>query len=486
MATEETSSSLDHLAQFVGNAFVMQYYHVLVNYPHMAHKFYNESSILSWPETDHETTPVTTIKSIKEKIQSLDYKGCKAEITTLDAQYSYDKNGGYYVANDIFRFLELIETSTSLIVNNIATKNVPNSPLTFDKETFCASNQPMQNNVSSTDEITSNGREKRSLVVKKVVVKEPRNSNETNGHIVAKQDSNVQKDTKKISYETNGHRVAKKDSNVQNDTKKISYASMVLKESTKTSMDHQCTPNIVIVAPSRNNQEDCASAKLKQSTPRSNNAAQTINTHKRVKAIFVGNLPLNASIEQVEKIFKTFGSIKKNGVQIRRRKDGFCYGFVEFKLSISAHKAIETRNIEIGLKSAYIAEKRDPNQGSDNRRFYNGNYNGWGNFSRKSWLWSILDSAIVTLKEESTKYRARNVEPVLKKFIPLKKNCNEDEETGIKEEDRDMVVGVSLLDGQNLSWAEMVVPFTGISIRLKCNEKEKPFLGCTEIEMVGI
>ncbi|PSS06094.1 G3BP-like protein [Actinidia chinensis var. chinensis] len=410
MAMEEANSSLDHSAQFVGNAFVMQYYHVLVNYPHMAHKFYNESSTLSWPKTDHETTPVTTIKSIKEKIQSLDYKGCKAEITTLDAQYSHDKNGvivlvtgffirkdkvkrkftqtfylarqtqGYYVANDIFRFLELIETSTSLIINDIATENVPNSPLTSDKETSRASNQPMQNNISSTDEVTSNGREKRSWVVKDMVIREPRNSNETNGHIVAKQDSTVQKDTKNISYETNGHRVAKKDSNVRNNTKKISYASMVLKESTKTSIDQQCTPNIVIVAPSRSNQEDCASAALKQLTPRGNNAAQTINTHKRVKAIFVGNLPLNASVEQVEKIFKTFGSIKKNGVQIRRRKDGFCYGFVEFKLSISAHKVIEARNIEIGLKSAYIAEKRDTNPGSDNRRFYNGNYNSRKNF----------------------------------------------------------------------------------------------------------
>ncbi|XP_057461439.1 myb family transcription factor EFM-like [Actinidia eriantha] len=46
----------------------------------------------------------------------------------------------------------------------------------------------------------------------------------------------------------------------------------------------------------------------------------------------------------------------------------------------------------------------------------------------------LLNDAIVTLKEESTEYRARNVEPVLEKFIPLKKNCNKDEETGIKEE----------------------------------------------------
>ncbi|XP_057463623.1 myb family transcription factor EFM-like [Actinidia eriantha] len=50
----------------------------------------------------------------------------------------------------------------------------------------------------------------------------------------------------------------------------------------------------------------------------------------------------------------------------------------------------------------------------------------------------LLNDAIVTLKEESTEYRVRNVEPVLEKFIPLKKNCNEDKESGIKEEeDRD-------------------------------------------------
>ncbi|PSS29368.1 Myb family transcription factor EFM like [Actinidia chinensis var. chinensis] len=50
----------------------------------------------------------------------------------------------------------------------------------------------------------------------------------------------------------------------------------------------------------------------------------------------------------------------------------------------------------------------------------------------------LLNDAIVTLKEESTECRARNVEPVLEKFIPLKKNCSEDEESGVKEEkDRD-------------------------------------------------
>ena len=42
------------------------------------------------------------------------------------------------------------------------------------------------------------------------------------------------------------------------------------------------------------------------------------------------------------------------------------------------------------------------------------------------------------MKEESTECRARNVEPVLEEFIPLKKSCDEDEKNEVKKEkDRD-------------------------------------------------
>ncbi|XP_057464772.1 transcription factor HRS1-like [Actinidia eriantha] len=50
----------------------------------------------------------------------------------------------------------------------------------------------------------------------------------------------------------------------------------------------------------------------------------------------------------------------------------------------------------------------------------------------------LLNDAIVTLKEESTEFRTRNVEPVLEEFIPLKKSCDEDEKDEVKKEkDRD-------------------------------------------------
>lgn len=46
----------------IGNAFVGQYYYVLCNSPGLAPKFYNESSILSRPNSDGIMTSVTTLK----------------------------------------------------------------------------------------------------------------------------------------------------------------------------------------------------------------------------------------------------------------------------------------------------------------------------------------------------------------------------------------------------------------------------------------
>ncbi|KAL6978324.1 hypothetical protein U1Q18_019994 [Sarracenia purpurea var. burkii] len=43
-------------------------------------------------------------------------------------------------------------------------------------------------------------------------------------------------------------------------------------------------------------------------------------------------------------------------------------------------------------------------------------------------------AAIVTLKDESTRCKTRNVEPILEEFIPLKKNCEEDEKSEVEEE----------------------------------------------------
>lgn len=37
-------------------------------------------------------------------------------------------------------------------------------------------------------------------------------------------------------------------------------------------------------------------------------------------AIFVANLPMNATVEQLERVFKKFGPIKRDGIQVRSSK----------------------------------------------------------------------------------------------------------------------------------------------------------------------
>lgn len=40
----------------------------------------------------------------------------------------------------------------------------------------------------------------------------------------------------------------------------------------------------------------------------------------KAHAIFVANLPMNATVEQLDRVFKKFGSIKRDGIQVRSNK----------------------------------------------------------------------------------------------------------------------------------------------------------------------
>jgi RNA recognition motif-containing protein len=40
----------------------------------------------------------------------------------------------------------------------------------------------------------------------------------------------------------------------------------------------------------------------------------------RAHAIFVANLPMTATVEQLDRVFKKFGPIKRDGIQVRSNK----------------------------------------------------------------------------------------------------------------------------------------------------------------------
>jgi len=57
-ATPPTAPS----AQVVGNAFVEQYYHILHHSPDLVYRFYQDSSVISRPDSNGVMTSVTTMK----------------------------------------------------------------------------------------------------------------------------------------------------------------------------------------------------------------------------------------------------------------------------------------------------------------------------------------------------------------------------------------------------------------------------------------
>lgn len=62
MALQAPSNPSTPNAQVVGNAFVEQYYHILHTQPEVGYRFYQDSSVLSRPDTNGVMTSVATMQ----------------------------------------------------------------------------------------------------------------------------------------------------------------------------------------------------------------------------------------------------------------------------------------------------------------------------------------------------------------------------------------------------------------------------------------
>ncbi|KAJ9568196.1 hypothetical protein OSB04_004162 [Centaurea solstitialis] len=351
-------------AQVVGNAFVEQYYHILHQSPELVHKFYQDSSILSRPDTNGLMSSVTTMQAIDEKIQSLDYKNYKAEIKTADAQDSYQ--AGYVEEGAP---LETTPASIEDIVDsapadpNAEAAHVSDNP-TYDSATNSAAddlnNRP---EVCDPENIEGSGSESG---LEEEVVDEPAPA-------------------QGIPNETSPFQ--KPDPGVGQEEKK-SYASIVrvTKVSGTSGSGHVQTSSLRW-APANTNQHKPRPAKPspepETSVPMvvngpesSNNVYDDVEGH----SIYVRNLPMTATVPQLEEEFKKFGPIKTNGIQVRSNKQqGFCFGFVEFESLDSMQSAIKAPSIMIGNRQVVVEEKRTTTRvGSGGRGRYTSGRGGGG------------------------------------------------------------------------------------------------------------
>ncbi|KAJ1421811.1 RNA-binding domain superfamily [Sesbania bispinosa] len=378
MATQEASPATTPSAQVVGNAFVEQYYHILHQSPNLVHRFYQDSSFLSRSDSNGVMTTVTTTKAINEKIVSLNYEDYTAEIKTADAQESYEKgvivlvtgcltgkdnvrrkfsqtfflapqDKGYYVLNDVFRYIEENDTpqlnsAPVNVINENAEAHMPESGDVHAPEHLVADPE-----ISAEGENLNNGAD----------VYHPQDDEEE-GSVI---DEEVIEPSTELSQNdiVTSHDSA---SAVQDDApRKSSYASIVMKSNTASGRVY-VPSRAARVASAKTSEPLPAVAKSTPGpealAPSSDSAPGSSGVHEEAEghSIYIRNLPFNATVEQLEEVFKKFGPIKHGGIQVRSSKHGFCFGFVEFEELSSMQSALEASPIVVGERQAVVEEKR--------------------------------------------------------------------------------------------------------------------------------
>ncbi|GJN37138.1 hypothetical protein PR202_gb26063 [Eleusine coracana subsp. coracana] len=366
-------------AQVVGNAFVHQYYNILHQSPELVYRFYQDASRLGRPaKPGADMDVVTTMEAINEKIMSMDV--ARAEIRAVDAQESLGggvtvlvmghltrrtgvsrefvqsfflapQEKGYFVLNDILRYSgeegeggedasvqpptpEVAAEAAPVLPNGTAADVLPQP----EPEVAEPATHPQEEEDVDKAEVYNPPNDAQEPVVEEALVPEV------------------------IEEASNSAPVVAPSSNPPapvEEAPKKSYASIVkvMKEYRPPAPTAPARP-----APPKPEKQappapiPVADVPAFSSNPQSGSYQDPeVDAH----AIYVRNLPLNATPQQLEDEFKTFGTIKTDGIQVRSNKiQGFCFGFVEFEDASSVQSAIEASPIIIGDRQCYIEEKR--------------------------------------------------------------------------------------------------------------------------------
>ncbi|XP_065855211.1 nuclear transport factor 2-like isoform X2 [Euphorbia lathyris] len=395
-------------AQVVGNAFVEQYYHILHTSPELVHRFYQDSSVLSRPDIDGKMTTVATMQGINEKVLSLNFKDYTAEIKTADAQKSYKdgvtvlvtgslmgkdnlkrkfaqsfflapQDNGYFVLNDVFRFVEDSEPLENHTVNGIDnTTTVPVIPDSEPSRVLDPSAPDPETLAVEQDKIAEKANEpvdsaEQLIHEKEIVLESHSHSNGNNVSIVVESGPSItQEDAPKKSYAS----IVKVEKGTSGPTKV--YVPTNASKVTHKKPQHQPVPAAPVT-------EHETSVPSSNESPESSNAQGEVEGH----SVYIRNLPYNMMPAQLETEFKKYGPIKQGGIQVRYNKQqGYCFGFVEFDSPSSMNNAIQASPMSIGGRQAVIEMKRTSTRvGSGRGRFSPGrtgfrsdSFRGRGNY----------------------------------------------------------------------------------------------------------
>ncbi|CAL4887775.1 unnamed protein product [Urochloa decumbens] len=407
-------------AQVVGNAFVQQYYLVLHQSPDLVYRFYQDASRLARPASAAGAAgmeSVTTMEAISEKIMEMDV--AKAEIRTVDSQESLGggvtvlvtghltgrdgvrrefsqsfflapQEKGYFVLNDMFRFVGdgpapaamEAQPEADAVVPPVAAAPLANGTATQAVEPAVPEHDaPQQQEHHVVEPAAPQPEEEEEAEVYNPPPEEVMDEEQPVPEVINEVPNNVAPVVATTVAPVS-----------QEEAPKKSYASIVkvMKE-----VPLPAPAPVTRPAPPKPEKQAPAPAPVTDVPPFSSNPENSNIQEPEVDAhaIYVRNLPLNATETQLEDEFKKFGAIKQNGIQVRSNKiQGFCYGFVEFEDATSVQSAIEASPVTIGGRQCYVEEKRTPGSRGSSRgggrfgpgrgsNFRNEGARGRGNYS---------------------------------------------------------------------------------------------------------
>ncbi|KAL0718291.1 hypothetical protein Bca4012_067613 [Brassica carinata] len=377
MAQQEASSSPG--AEVVGRAFVEQYYHILHQSPGLVHRFYQDSSLLTRPDATGSVTTVTTMQAINDKIMSLNYEKYTAEIDTADAQESHERgvivlvtgrltgmdnvrkkfsqtfflapqDKGYFVLNDVFRFLEEKEEVMATSARFVAIKEVQAAPV--EPERVVVSHEaevepePVatieEEDLGNVAEVYTDPCEKDEGVVVDVEPIEPP----------------AQLSHSEVVTVSHGD--------------PPTYASILKLMKSGPAPPTHVAQNKPRAAPVRTNQKPTAAPPAEPAVAPNASGLENVqnNSHVDVEddghSIYVRNLPFDTTPTQLEE------------------QQGFCFGFVEFETSSGKQSALEASPITIGDRQVVLEEKKTNTRGGNNGGGRGRYFGGRGSFRNES------------------------------------------------------------------------------------------------------
>ncbi|KAF7732283.1 hypothetical protein EC973_005178 [Apophysomyces ossiformis] len=408
-AKPDGGATADILPQDVGLIFVREYYTFLSKKPERIHGFYNKDSQFVRGIEGTPTESCIGSQAIRDKIDELGYEDCKIRVTQVDSQGSASNGilvqvlgemcsrdepaqrfcqtfflapqpNGYYVLNDIFRFLkdeDLIDTEDEEVEQ---------------QQQFVKSEQELSSEVKEEEAVElvpedatqpSETKDITPVTVEPTIPTEDETAAATTAAAEVEKEAKVESDVEEegwgtvavngvAEYPSTQAANGEEDRSIENQqaqSEPKTWAKLAANASEKWSV--QAAEAKAAVTPTTPVQSKTAAAqpvRTGESQPRQQQTQ--INKEQRkeeMTEIFIKNVLPSLTEEQVREAFSQFGEIKSLNILTAKK----C-AILEYTSTEAVQKALSQRKVEVGEVVTSAEERHYVKKRPFARQQYNG------------------------------------------------------------------------------------------------------------------